>query len=76
VSGLEDGGDVDAALVGEGGMAGVGMVVVVLQVGHLGDEARQPVSSRRPLGGDGLVAHLQLQVGQMVTRSALPTRSP
>jgi hypothetical protein len=61
---FQDRRDMDAALVGEGGMAGVGLVIVVLQVGDFGDEARQTGQLAQAFVRQHRMAHLQLQIGQ------------
>ena len=60
---LEDGADVDAALVGEGAFADEGLVVAQRKVGQLGDEAADAGETGEFLGADGGVVEFEFEVG-------------
>ena len=60
---LEDGADVHAALVREGAVADVGLVVAQRQVGQFGDETGGGGQVRKVLRADGGVAQLEFEVG-------------
>ena len=59
---LEDGRDVDAPLVGEGGVPDVRLRLPRLAIGQLGDEARDVAELAQVLAWDAVEAHLDHQV--------------
>src|SRR5215472_5289043 len=60
---LEHGGDVDAALVGEGGVAHVGLSIPRLAIGELGHEAGDVAQLTQVLARNAVEPHLEHHVG-------------
>jgi hypothetical protein len=67
---------VEAALVGERGLADEGRLGVGPEVGQLVKEEREVPQLGQVRAAAHRPPHLEREVGQMVTRFALPTRSP
>ena len=68
--------DVNAALVREGALADEWLVVAQRQIGQIGDEARHAVSPASRRGRSVSWPSFSSRLAMMLTRLALPQRSP